>query len=63
MLTVLMELEATLNLRPLTYEYDEVGVEMLTPSHLIYRRRLSSLPEEVRNDEEESATGFLRRFR
>ncbi|KAL9986389.1 hypothetical protein ACROYT_G000531 [Oculina patagonica] len=49
--------------RPLTYEYDEVGAEMLTPSHLIYGRRLSSLPEEVRNDEEESETGFLRRFR
>ena len=63
MLTVLMELEATLNSRPQTYEYDKVGAEMLTPSTLIYGRRLSSLPEEVRNDEEESETGFLRRFR
>ena len=62
LLTVLTELEATLNSRPLTYEYDEVGAEMLTPSHLIYGRRLLSLPEEVRNDEEESETGFLRRF-
>lgn len=35
MLTVLMELEATLNSRPLTYDYDELGAEMLTPSHLI----------------------------
>ena len=63
LLTVLTELEATLNSRPLTYEYDEVGAEMLTPSHLIYGRRLLSLPEEVRDDEEESETGFLRRFR
>ena len=35
LLTVLMELEATLNSRPLTYDYDELGAEMLTPSHLI----------------------------
>ena len=60
LLTVLTELEATLNSHPLTYEY---GAEMLTPSHLIYGRRLLSLPDEVRNDEEESGTGFLRRFR
>lgn len=36
LLTVLMELEATLNSRPLTYEYDELGADMLTPTHLIY---------------------------
>ena len=35
LLTVLMELEAALNSRPLTYDYDELGAEMLTPSHLI----------------------------
>ena len=48
--------------RPLTYDYDELGAEMLTPSHLIYGRRLLSLPE-MRNDEEESETGLLKRFR
>ena len=63
LVTVLTELEATLNSRLLTYEYDEVGAEMLTPSHLVYGHRLLSLPEEVRNDEEESEAGFLRRFR
>ena len=63
LLTVLTELETSLNSRPLSYEYDEVGVEMLTPSHFIYGRWLLSLPEEVRNDEEESEMGFLRRFR
>ena len=61
-LTVLMELEATLNSRPLTYEYDEIGAEMLTPSHLIYGRRLLNLPE-LRNDLQESETSLLRRFR
>ena len=63
LLTILTEVEATLNSRPLTYEYDEIGEEMLTPSHLIYGRRLLSMPEEVRDDDEESATGFLKRFR
>ena len=63
MITVLTELEATMNSRPLTYEYDEVGAEMLTPSHLIYGRRLINLPEEVRDDEEENERGFLKRFR
>ena len=63
LLTVLTELEATMNSRSLTYEYDEVGPEMLTPSHLIYGRQLISLPEETRDDEEESETGYLRRFR
>ena len=62
LLIVLTELEATLNSRPLTYDYDELGAEMLTPSHLIYGRRLLSLPE-MRNDEEESETGLLKRFR
>ena len=63
LLTILTELEATLKSRPLTYEYHEVGAEMLTPSHLIYGRWLLSLTEEVRNGEEDSETGFLRRFR
>lgn len=58
LLTVLMELEATLNLRPLTYDYDELGAEMFNPSHLIYGRRLLSLPE-TRNDKEEIETGLL----
>ena len=63
LLTVLRELEATLNSPLVTYEYEKIGAEMLTPSHLIHEHWLSSLPEEVRNEEEESETGFLRRFR
>ena len=35
---------------------------MQTPSHLTYGRRLISLPEETRDDEEESETGYVRRF-
>ena len=47
LLTVLVEVECTLNARPLTYEYNEVDDEVLTPSHLIYGRRIKSLPDEI----------------
>ena len=45
LLTVLNEVEATLNSRPLTYEYDTPGEEVLTTALLMYGRRLTSLPE------------------
>ena len=54
LLTVLTEVEATMNSRPLTYDYDEVGAKMLTPSHLIYGRRSLSFSAEVRDDEKEN---------
>ena len=38
-------MEANLNARPLTYEYDEVSNEVLTPSHLLYGRRITTLPD------------------
>ena len=43
LLTVLVEIEGTLNSRPLTYEYNEAETETLTPSHLIFGRRIKSL--------------------
>ena len=45
--TLLTEVQSTLNSRPLTYEYNEVEEEVLTPSHLIYGRRIKTLPDEV----------------
>ena len=45
--TLLTEIECTLNSRPLTYEYNEVGEEVLTPSHLIYGRQIKTLPDEI----------------
>ena len=48
---IYFNLESTLNCRPLTYEYDEIG-EVLTPSHLMYGRRLVSLPDEVYDEAE-----------
>ena len=47
LLTVLIEIESSLNTRPLTYDYDEVNGEVLTPSQLIYGRRINSLPDRV----------------
>ena len=48
--TVLVEVEANLNARPLTYEYDEVSNEVLTPSHLLYGRRITTLPDSTEVD-------------
>ena len=62
LLTVLLEIESTLNSRPLTYEYDEIGGEMLTPSHLIFGFRLSSLPDVIPSEEEESVPSANKRF-
>lgn len=54
LVTVLVEVEATLNSRPLTYEDEEVSTEVLTPSHLIYGRQINSLPGEQRDSIEDS---------
>ena len=51
-LTVLIEVEATLNSRPLTYDYDSPNDEVLTPAHLMYGRRLTSLPESQEVEED-----------
>ena len=44
MLTVLLEVEAVLNSRPLTFVSTEDLDEPLTPSHMIYGRRVWSCP-------------------
>ena len=38
--TVILEIEAVLNSRPITYVYEDSAVEILTPSHLSYGRRI-----------------------
>ena len=65
MRTVLVEIEGTLNSRPLTYNYDEVEREVLTPSHLIFGRRINSLPDESvsRLDDEGENMSYSDRFR
>ncbi|XP_073232039.1 uncharacterized protein [Porites lutea] len=47
--TILVEVEGTLNYRPLTYVSSDDPEEPLTPSHLMYGRRILSLPEVTGN--------------
>ena len=48
--TVLVEVEGTLNSRPLTFvSSDDDPEEPLTPRHLMYGRRILSLPEVIGN--------------
>ncbi len=63
--TVLLEVEQTVNSRPLTYEYDEVSGEMLTPAHLIHGRKLVTIPDELRDNDSDSEAEnkLLKRFR
>ena len=56
--TVLIEVEGTLNSRPLTYDYQEEGEEILTPSHLMFGRRIKTMPDEIIEDEEEGETRY-----
>ena len=51
--TVVTEIEAVLNSRPLTYLYADKLEEALTPSHLILGRRLLTLPEVSPVEEED----------
>ena len=60
--TVLIEVEGTLNFRPLTYEYDEAGEEVLTHSHLIFGTRIKTVPDEI-VENEEGESRYTRRFR
>ena len=61
--TVFTEVESTLNSRPLTYLYDELG-EALTPSHLLYGHRLSHLSEGINPeiDPNDDVDNLSRRF-
>ena len=43
--TILVEIEGTLNARPLTYVGSELEREILTPAHLLYGRNINSLPD------------------
>ena len=61
--TVLVEVEGTLNSRPITYEYDETSEEVLTPFHLLFGRRVKTMPDMVVEDEEEGENKYTRSFR
>ena len=60
----LTEVEATLNSRPVTYGYDNpYEGEVLTPAHLLCGRRLLYLPEEPREEDDETETSYRRRYK
>lgn len=51
--TLVVEIEAILNDRPLTYISSDVrDEEPLTPSHLLYSRRITSFPNESLDEDE-----------
>jgi len=53
--TTIVEVEAVLNDRPLTYLTSTTGCpEPLTPSHILYGRRIVSLPHPDFEDDEVS---------
>ena len=60
--TVLVEVERILNSRPLTYEHDDVGSEVLSPAHLICGRRPLSIPDHTVEDDVTDSK-LLKRFR
>ena len=47
----------------MTYTYEELDEEVLTPSHLIHGRRLKSLPDENIEEAVENETNCRKRFR
>ena len=59
--TILIEIEGTLNNRPLTFAYEELGEEMLTPAHMLYGYRYDVIPDDVKDDEDE--TSLDKRYR
>ena len=54
LMTVIQEIECVINNRPLTFLYEEVGDEVLTPNHLVFGRKLNleAIAEDSRNREE-----------
>ena len=54
--TIVVEIEAVVNSRPLTYIYDDELLEPLTPSHLMYGRRLKNNPKSKNGTLEDSVS-------
>lgn len=63
--TLLIEIEAVINARPLTYVYDdeESNYEPLTPSHLIYGRRITTSPNSSHHEVVSTNRSLTRRAR
>ena len=58
--TVVVEIEGMLNNRPLTYMSSDISdPEPLTPAHLIYGRRIVSVPHPVEDPDENADPSHL----
>jgi len=60
--TTLIEIEGTINNRPLTYAYGETDAEMLTPAHLMYGYRFDMIPDDVKDEEDETSIQKRHRY-
>ena len=60
MLTVLQEIETVINNRPLTFTYEEPAEEVLTPSHLVYGRRINLHSNDLELPDEENLPSRLK---
>ena len=63
LLIALVEIEGTLNTRQLTYSYDVLEAEVLTPSYLLHGRRLRFIPDVVVEEDEEKESDYSKRFK
>ena len=63
--TILVETEGIFNSRPLTYLYDEINCEPLTPNHLLFGRTLPTLADNLEfnsSDLDEDTPSHTKRF-
>ena len=62
-MTVLAEIEAVINSRPLTYISSDGLKEPLTPSKLVDGRRMLTLPDDIKefDDDEDDPEALTRR--
>ncbi|XP_065052684.1 uncharacterized protein LOC135681942 [Rhopilema esculentum] len=60
--TLILEVESIINARPLTYVFEELDSEPLTPSHLIFGRRLVTLPDNAKDINSNDAS-YSRRYK
>ena len=59
---VLAEIESTLNSRPLTIDFEEIGKEPLTPSQLLHGRKLSCMPTGIEYEDDINQDRLSKRF-
>ena len=59
---VLLEVENTINSRPLVVDFEELGKEPLTPSHLLHGRRLLCISSGFEYEDDANHDKLSKRF-